>query len=92
MTTSDRNVFPLIIIEFKEKHDISDRKLIEELVKEWKHKNDKNINIIERFGFRQALVIFARNSCTFDDLLNKLQWPNKLDELEFKIKFCNKIT
>ena len=34
MTTSDRNIFPLIIIEFKDKHDKSDRKLIEELVKE----------------------------------------------------------
>ena len=91
MTTSNRNVFPPIIIEFKDKHDKSDRKLIEESVMEWKHKNNKNINIIGRFGFRQTLLIFARDLSTFDDLLNKLQWPNKLDELKFKIKFPTRL-
>ena len=28
---------------------------------------------------------------TFDDLLNKLQWPNKLDELKVKIKFPTRL-
>ena len=91
MTSSDRNVFPPISIEFKDKHNKSGRKLIEELVKEWQHKNNKNINIIGRFGFRQALLIFARDLSTFDDLLNKLQWPNKPDELEFKVKFPTRL-
>ena len=38
MMSSNRNVFPPIIIELKDKHNNSDRKLIEILVQEWKHK------------------------------------------------------
>jgi hypothetical protein len=45
----------------REKPDISDRVLIEELIMEWKHKNNTDMNVIERFGFRKGLLIFARD-------------------------------
>jgi hypothetical protein len=50
MSSSNQNDYPPIVIEFKNKHDKSDRKLVEELVKKWKFTNNKNINFIGRFG------------------------------------------
>jgi hypothetical protein len=82
MTPSNQNDFPSIIIEFKYKHDKPGRKLVEELVKKWKCKNNKNINIIGRFGFKNNLLIFTRDSSTLDDLLEKSQWPNKIEVME----------
>jgi hypothetical protein len=90
MTPSNQNDFPSIIIEFKYKHDKPGRKLVEQLVKEWKRKNNKNINVIGRFGFKNNLLIFARNSFTLDDLLEKFRWPKKIQELEFTNKVPNK--
>jgi len=49
MTSSNRIDFPPITVELTNKHDKSDRKLVEELIKEWKHKNNKSINIVGRF-------------------------------------------
>ncbi len=91
MTSSNQNDYPPIIIEFKNKHDKPDRKLVEELVKEWKCKNNKNINVIGRFGFKNNLLIFARDSSTLDDLLEKSQWPNRIEEMEFAIKFPTRL-
>ena len=91
ITSSDRNNFPPIIIEFIDKHNKSDCKLIDELVKAWKHTNNKDTNVIERYGFRHILLIFAGDLSTFDDLLNKSLCANKLDEREFKIKFPTRL-
>jgi hypothetical protein len=91
MTPSNQNDYPSIIIEFKYKHDQPGRKLVEQLVKEWKCKNNKNINVIGRFGFKNNLLIFARDSSTLDDLLEKSQWPNKIEEMEYTIKFPTRL-
>ncbi|CAF2250942.1 unnamed protein product [Rotaria magnacalcarata] len=76
MTSQNQHDFPPITVELMNKHDKTDRKLVEELIKEWKHKNNKNINIIGRFGFRNILLIFARDLPTLDELLNKSKWLN----------------
>jgi len=61
MKSSNGNEFGPIKIELSEKPDISDRVLIEELIMEWKHKNNRDMNVIERFGFQKGLLIFARD-------------------------------
>ena len=91
LTSSNQHDYPPIVIEFKNKHDKPDRKLIEELIKEWKSKNNKNINVIGRFGFKNSLLIFARDSPSLDDLLQKTQWPTRIDEMEFTIKFPSRL-
>jgi len=50
MSSSNQNDYSPIVIEFKNKHDKLDRKLVEELVKKWNFRNNKNINVIVRFG------------------------------------------
>lgn len=91
MTSSTQHDFPPITLEFSVKHDKSDRELIEELIKEWKLKNNKEINIIGRFGFKHVLLIFARDLSTLDDLLSKPQWPIRINNMEFKLKFPTRL-
>ncbi|CAF2101847.1 unnamed protein product [Rotaria magnacalcarata] len=91
MTSSNRIDFPPITVELTNKHDKTDRKLVEELIKEWKHKNNKNINIVGRFGFRGVLLIFARDLPTLDELLSQPQWPSKMNETEIKVKFPTRL-
>jgi len=82
-----QNDFPPITIEFKSTHNSTDRKLIEELIKEWKTKNSKQLDIIGRFGFKKVLLVFARNIATLDELLDKNRWPIKIDGNDYTIKF-----
>ncbi len=85
------NEFGPIKIELREKPDISDRVLIEELIMEWKHKNNTDMNVIERFGFRKGLLIFARDWTALEELLVKSQCSIKLDKREFKIKLPTRL-
>ncbi len=85
------NEFGPIKIELREKPDISDRVLIEELIMEWKHKNNTDMNVIERFGFRKGLLIFARDWTALEELLVKSQCSIKLDKREFKIKLPRRL-
>lgn len=59
MTSSNRNKFPPITLEFTDIHDKSDRKLIEELIKEWKCKNTNDINILGRFRVPKRSTYFC---------------------------------
>ena len=91
MTSSLQNEYPPITIEFKNNHNKPDRKLIEELIKIWKCKNQKDINIIGRFGYKNNLLIFPRDSLTLDNLLVKSQWPDTIDEMNFTVKMSTKL-
>jgi hypothetical protein len=82
-----QNDFPPITLEFKSTHNSTDRKLIEELIKEWKIKNNKQLDIIGRFGFKNVLLIFARNTETLDELLDKNRWPIRIDGNDYTIKY-----
>ena len=76
-TSTQQNDFPPITLDFKSPIKSNDRKLIEELIKEWEIKNNKKLNIIGRYGFKSVLLIFARNTATLDELLDKNKWPIK---------------
>jgi hypothetical protein len=58
---------------------------------EWKHKNNTDMNVIERFGFRKGLLIFARDWTALEELLVKSQCSIKLDKREFKIKLPRRL-
>jgi hypothetical protein len=87
LSSIQRNEFPPITINFKTSNNKTDRKLIEELIKEWRIKNNKEINIIGRFGYKNVLLVFARDTQTFDAMLDQRQWPNKIDDSDFSVKY-----
>ncbi|CAF1363313.1 unnamed protein product [Didymodactylos carnosus] len=79
--------FPPFIVKFKEdQQEMTDRKLIDELIRVWKNQHNKDINITGRFGHNQWLLIFANEPQTFEDLLNEQSWPDKLNNSEILIK------
>ncbi|CAF4034190.1 unnamed protein product [Adineta steineri] len=82
-----QNDFPPITIEFKSMNNNNDRKLIQELIKEWETKNTKKLDVIGRYGFKNVLLIFARNITTLDELLDKDKWPTTINGAEYTIKF-----
>ncbi|CAF3346536.1 unnamed protein product [Rotaria socialis] len=86
-STTQRNEYPPITIEFKSAHSKTDRKLIEELIKEWRIKNNKNIDIIGRFGYKNVLLVFPRNFSTLDDLLETGRWPDRIAGSNYVIKY-----
>ncbi|CAF3395271.1 unnamed protein product [Rotaria socialis] len=87
ISRTQRNEYPPITIEFKTTHNKTDRKLIEDLIKEWRTKNNRNIDIIGRFGYKNVLLIFPRNASTLDDLLEKERWPERISNTNYIIKY-----
>ncbi|CAF0868310.1 unnamed protein product, partial [Didymodactylos carnosus] len=84
---SQKSDFPPFIVKFKEdQQELTDRKLIDELITVWKNQHNKDINITGRFGDKQWLLIFANEPQTFEDLLNAQSWPDKLNNSEILIK------
>ena len=86
ISSMQQNEFPPITLQFNASHNYADRKFIEELIKEWKIKNNKSIDVIGRFGYGSVLLIFARNTSTLDDLLDKNKWPTRINDIEFTTK------
>ncbi|CAM4888498.1 unnamed protein product [Rotaria socialis] len=86
-STTQRNEYPPITIECKSAHSKTDRKLIEELIKEWRIKNNKNIDIIGRFGYKNVLLVFPRSASTLDDLLETGRWPDRIAGSNYVIKY-----
>ncbi|CAF3443033.1 unnamed protein product, partial [Rotaria sp. Silwood2] len=82
-----RNDYPPIIVDFKTPHNKTDRKLIEELITDWKIKNNNELNVIGRFGYKKLLLVFARDRSTLDDLLNQNLWPNKIGNDDYTVKY-----
>ncbi|CAF4743147.1 unnamed protein product, partial [Rotaria magnacalcarata] len=86
-SATQRNEYSPITIEFKSAHSKTDRKSIEELIKEWRIKNNKNIDIIGRFGYKNVLLVFPRNASTLDGLLETGRWPDRIAGSNFLIKY-----
>ncbi|CAF4497926.1 unnamed protein product [Rotaria sp. Silwood2] len=58
----------------------------EHLISEWKNKNDYILNITGRFGHEKCLLIFANDETSSEELFNQLNWPTKINDIEFDIK------
>ena len=86
ISSIQQNEFPPITLQFNAAHNYTDRKLIEELINQWKIKNRKSIDIIGRFGYGNVLLIFPRNTSALDDLLDRNKWPTKIFDIEFTTK------
>ncbi|CAF1303861.1 unnamed protein product [Rotaria magnacalcarata] len=94
-TTSDNNIskqnakFPPYIINFKKSQQngqVTDRKLIEHLILEWKSKNNYVLNITGRFGHEKCLLIIANDETSFEELFNQQNWPIKINDSECDLK------
>ncbi|CAF2830813.1 unnamed protein product [Rotaria sp. Silwood2] len=82
--------FPPYSITFKrssQDEQVTDRKLLELLLVEWKDKNNYVPDITGRFGHGKCLLIFANDETSFEELFNQQNWPTKINDCEFDLKF-----
>ncbi|CAF3973729.1 unnamed protein product [Rotaria sp. Silwood1] len=81
--------FPPYSITFKRSpqvEQVTDRKLLELLLVEWKDKNNYVPDITGRFGHGKCLLIFANDETSFEELFNQQNWPTKINDCEFDLK------
>ncbi|CAF5116202.1 unnamed protein product [Rotaria sp. Silwood1] len=81
--------FPPYSITFKrspQDEQVTDRKLLELLLVEWKDKNNYVPDITGRFGHGKCLLIFANDETSFEELFNQQNWPTKINDCEFDLK------
>ncbi|CAF3615143.1 unnamed protein product [Rotaria sp. Silwood1] len=82
--------FPPYSITFKrspQDEQVTDRKLLELLLVEWKDKNNYVPDITGRFGHGKCLLIFANDETSFEELFNQQNWPTKINDL--RADFCS---
>ncbi|CAM4858322.1 unnamed protein product [Rotaria socialis] len=84
-----KTAFPPYSITLKNSQhneQLTDCKLVEHLILEWKNKNRSELDITGRFGHEKRILIFANNETTFEELLDQHKWPDKIADDEFELK------
>ena len=78
--------FPPVSLKFKNELHSTDRQLINELITWWKIQHKKDLNIIGPFGFKKCLLVFANDIDTFNDIVDKSCWPDKIQGVACEMK------